>query len=233
MRESLICSLFLLIALCGAVSAAEFIRLTVLYDNYLYNESLHTAWGLACLVEVGKRTVLFDTGEDAETLLSNMAALGIAPHRIEIVVLSHIRSDHVGGLFSLLELNHAVRVYLPAAFPSDFKERIRAYGALGIEVQEPMELVPGVWSTGEMETLIKEQVLVVQTSEGLVVITGCAHSGVVNMVTKVKELAGGGSHLVIGGFHMSGMSQKQNQEAYGNAFYPVGAGWSIELSPIP
>lgn len=165
MRGSLICSLFLLIALCGAVSAAEFVRLTVLYDNYLYNESLHTAWGFACLVEVGKRTILFDTGGDAETLLSNLAALGIAPHRIEIVVLFHIHGDHVGGLFGLLELNNAVTVYLPASFPSDFKERVRACGALVVEVQGPMELVPGVWSTGEMGTWIKEQALVVQTSK--------------------------------------------------------------------
>jgi len=261
MRGSLICSFFLLVALCGAVSAAECVRLTVLYDNYLYNESLHTAWGFACLVEVGKRTILFDSGGDAETLLSNMAALGIDPHRIEIVVLSHIHGDHVGGLFGLLELNNAVRVYLPASFPSDFKERVRAWGALVIEVQDPMELVPGVWSTGEMGTWIKEQALVVQTPKGVVVITGCAHPEVVNMVTKAKEIAGHGIHLVIGGFHMSGMSKTQIQEvirsfqelgveqvapchcsgdltrqlfheAYGNAFYPAGVGWSIELSPI-
>ena len=164
-------------------------------------------------MEVGKKTILFDSGGDAETLLSNMAALGIDPHRIEIVVLSHIHGDHVGGLFGLLELNNAVRVYLPASFPSDFKERVRACGALVVEVQDPMELVPGVWSTGEMGTWIKEQALVVQTPKGLAVITGCAHPGGVNMVTKAKEIAGHGIHLVIGGFHMSGMSKTQIQES--------------------
>ena len=108
------------------------------------------------MVEVGKRTILFDTGGDAETLLSNMAALKINPHQIEIVVLSHIHGDHTGGLFGLLELNNALTVYLPASFPKDFKERVKTYGASVVEVQGPTETTPSVWSTGEMGTGIKE-----------------------------------------------------------------------------
>jgi 7,8-dihydropterin-6-yl-methyl-4-(beta-D-ribofuranosyl)aminobenzene 5'-phosphate synthase len=249
-----------LVALCGAVFATETVHLTVLYDNYLYNDGLHTAWGFSCLVEVGKRTTLFDTGGDAETLLSNMAALKINPHQIEIVVLSHVHGDHTGGLFSLLELNNALTVYLPASFPKDFKERVKTYGASVVEVQGPTEIIPGVWSTGEMGTGIKEQALVVQSPKGLLVVTGCAHPGVINMVKRAKEIAGDKIHLVVGGFHMAGMSQKQIQEviralqelgveevapchcsgdltrqlfheAYGDSFHLAGVGWSIELGP--
>jgi 7,8-dihydropterin-6-yl-methyl-4-(beta-D-ribofuranosyl)aminobenzene 5'-phosphate synthase len=260
MRGFLICSLFLLVTISEVVSAAESVCLTILYDNYLYNESLQTAWGFACLIEVGARTILFDTGGDAETLLSNMAALKINPQQIEIVVLSHVHGDHTGGLFSLLELNNALTVYLPTSFPKDFKERVKTYGASVVEVQGPTEIIPGVWSTGEMGTGIKEQALVVQSPKGLLVVTGCAHPGVVDMVKRAKEITGDKIHLVVGGFHMAGMSQKQIQEviksfqelgveevapchcsgdltrqlfheAYGDAFYPAGVGWSIELSP--
>jgi hypothetical protein len=164
------------------------------------------------LIEVGARTILFDTGGDAETLLSNMAALKINPQQIEIVVLSHVHGDHTGGLFSLLELNNALTVYLPASFPKDFKERVKTYGASVVEVQGPTEIIPGVWSTGEMGTGIKEQALVVQSPKGLLVVTGCAHPGVVNMVKRAKEITGDKIHLMVGGFHMAGMSQKQIQE---------------------
>jgi metal-dependent hydrolase (beta-lactamase superfamily II) len=52
--------------------------------------------GFACLAEVGKETTLLYTSGDAETLLSNKAALKINPHQIEIVVLFHIHGDHTG-----------------------------------------------------------------------------------------------------------------------------------------
>lgn len=100
----------------------------------------------------------------------------------------------------------------------------------------------------------------VQSPKGLLVVTGCAHPGVVNMVKRAKEIAGDKIHVVVGGFHMAGMSQKQIQEviksfqelgveevapchcsgdltrqlfreAYGDSFHPAGVDWSIELSP--
>jgi 7,8-dihydropterin-6-yl-methyl-4-(beta-D-ribofuranosyl)aminobenzene 5'-phosphate synthase len=249
-----------LVALCGAVFATETVHLTVLYDNYLYNDGLHTAWGFSCLVEVGERTILFDTGGDAEIFLSNMTALGIDLHKIEIVVSPHIYGTTAGGLFGLLELNNSVTVYLPASFPKDFKERVKTYGVSVVEVQGPTETTPSVWSTGEMGTGIKEQALVVQSPKGLLVVTGCAHPGVINMVKRAKEIAGDKIHLVVGGFHMARMSQKQIQEviksfqelgveevapchcsgdltrqlfreAYGDSFHLAGVGWSIELGP--
>lgn len=262
MRGFLSCNLFFLATLYGAASSAESVRLTVLYDNYPYKEGLHTAWGFSCLVEAGDRVILFDTGGNAEILLANMATLGIDPTRIENVVLSHVHGDHVGGLFGLLELNNSVTVYLPASFPQNFKEQVRAPGAQVVEVRGPMEILPGVWSTGEMGEVLREQALAVRSPLGLVVITGCAHPGVVEMVERAKETTGEPVHLVVGGFHMSGMSQTQIQqviqafqklgveraapchcsgdltrrlfhEVYGAGFHPAGAGWSIDLSPIP
>ena len=53
---------------------------------------------------------------------------------------------------------------------------------------------------------IREQALVISTDRGLVVVTGCAHPGIVQMVTRAKELFGGRVHLVMGGFHLGGKS---------------------------
>jgi hypothetical protein len=52
---------------------------------------LQTGWGFAAWLEYGGRTVLFDTGADGVVLLNNMAALGLDPQAIDIVVLPHLR----------------------------------------------------------------------------------------------------------------------------------------------
>lgn len=184
----------------------EGLTITIVYDNNEYDERLKTAWGFSCLVERGNLILLFDTGGDADTLLTNMATLGLDPTDVDIVVLSHIHGDHVGGLGGILAANQEITVYLPRSFSASFKEQAGAH-ALVVEVHEPMEIADGIYTTGELGTGIIEQSLVVVTESGLVVITGCAHPGITNIVAKAKEITGEEVYLVIGGFHLSGVSQ--------------------------
>jgi 7,8-dihydropterin-6-yl-methyl-4-(beta-D-ribofuranosyl)aminobenzene 5'-phosphate synthase len=192
---------------------AEFrakLRLTIVYDNNEYDSRLETKWGFSCLVEGLEKTILFDTGADSATLLSNMKKLKIDPAEIDAIVLSHIHGDHVGGLHGFLEENSDVTVYLPQSFPGSFKDMVRSFGAQVEEVSEAQELLTGVYTTGELGNGIKEQSLIVTTSQGLVVITGCAHPGVVNIVRKARDmLAEKPVYLVIGGFHLSGAATTQ------------------------
>lgn len=54
------------------------------------------------------------------------------------------------------------------------------------------------------DSFAHEQNLVIQTSSGDIMITGCSHNGIVNIIDKYKEIYGSGRHLshVIGGFHL-------------------------------
>ncbi len=56
------------------------------------------------------------------------------------------------------------------------------------------------------DPIIDDQALVVNLAgKGLVVISGCAHAGIVNTVEYAKELTGQDSiHAVLGGFHLTG-----------------------------
>jgi 7,8-dihydropterin-6-yl-methyl-4-(beta-D-ribofuranosyl)aminobenzene 5'-phosphate synthase len=179
--------------------------MTILYDNNRFDPRLKTAWGFSCLVRGLEKTILFDTGGDGYTLLGNMRQLGVDPAEIDIVLLSHIHGDHTGGLRAFLEKNSHVVVYLPGSFPENFKKTVISLGARVEKVVEARELFPGAYTTGELGDGIKEQALALKTTEGLVVITGCAHPGIVNMVRKAREITDEDRvYLVVGGFHLSG-----------------------------
>jgi len=182
------------------------LTITITYDNNPYDDRLKTAWGFSCLLRLPEKTILFDTGGDSSILLDNMEQLQIDPKEIDVVVLSHIHGDHVGGLGGILNQNSDVTVYLPASFPQGLKEDVKLYGAEVQEVHEPRELFDGVYTTGELNGGIREQSLIVKTDEGLVIITGCAHPGVVNIVQRAREIAGDRVYLLLGGFHLGSAS---------------------------
>jgi len=185
------------------VEVIEPVTFTIVYDNNSYNPSLRTDWGFSCVVETGEAMVLFDTGGNGTILLDNMEKLGFDPQEIDVVVLSHIHGDHTGGLKGLLDAGARSVVYVPASFPESFKAPVRAQTEL-VEVTDPVEVLPGVHTTGEVGSSIVEQALVVETGAGLVVVTGCAHPGVVEMVRRAKEVVDGDVALVMGGFHLGG-----------------------------
>jgi 7,8-dihydropterin-6-yl-methyl-4-(beta-D-ribofuranosyl)aminobenzene 5'-phosphate synthase len=139
-------------------------------------------------------------------------------------------------------------------FPTRFKEQARAAGATVVEVTGPIEILPDLWSTGQMGTGLIEQALVARTEEGLVVVTGCAHRGVDKMVARAKEIGQDEIALVVGGFHLGGSNRRRIENiisesqrlgvqqvapchctgekakemlrrAYGEDFFASGVGW--------
>jgi 7,8-dihydropterin-6-yl-methyl-4-(beta-D-ribofuranosyl)aminobenzene 5'-phosphate synthase len=236
------------------------VTITILYDNYASRNDLQTAWGFSCFIEGLEKNILFDTGGDPDILLSNMQKLGVQPENIHIIVLSHVHGDHIGGLAAILEKNPSVTVFLPAAFSEEIKAAIRTKGASVVEVKNATNVCNGAFSTGEMGTRLKEQALYVQVKGSIAVITGCAHPGIVEVVTKAAELSKATPHFVMGGLHMAGCNQKEIgkviaefkklgvvragpchcsgdrtremfSEAFGNRFITAGVGAVIELEP--
>lgn len=166
--------------------------IVTLYDNYLSNSKLKTGWGFSCLVKTKNQNILFDTGADGETLLSNMEKLDIDPKEFNFVFISHLHYDHTGGLPEILEIKPDLKVYKPDSF------------------SKPTEIIKNIYTTGSLGDSIKEQSLIINTGKGLVIITGCAHPGVVNIIEKTKEMFPDENiYLVLGGFHLSGVSDSE------------------------
>jgi 7,8-dihydropterin-6-yl-methyl-4-(beta-D-ribofuranosyl)aminobenzene 5'-phosphate synthase len=162
------------------------ISLITIYDNYQADPKLEIGWGFSCLLKIKDKNILFDTGAESLTLLSNMEKMGITPQEIDLIVLSHIHGDHTGGLEGILKKNGEVTVFIPASFPDSMKKMIENYGAKYQDIKTTEKISEGVWSTGELGTWIKEQSLVVTLEKGLIVITGCAHPGIIHIIEKAK-----------------------------------------------
>jgi len=182
-------------------------RFTTVYDNRSLYPHMVSRWGFACLVD---DDLLFDTGGDSHTLLSNMTEMGIDPAGIRTVVLSHAHGDHTGGLGGLLGTGIRPTVYVPRSFPTRFKSDVRSLTTL-VKVHGPAEIRPGIHTTGEVGRGLVEQALAVKTGDGLVVVTGCAHPGVVKMVRRAQSVGARlpRPYLVMGGFHLGGMSRRR------------------------
>jgi len=187
------------------------ITLTVVYDNNQYDRRLRTDWGFSCLIQRGEVVLLFDTGGDGDILRSNMSQLELADAEIDHIVLSHVHGDHTGGLSALLARGIHPVVWVPRSFPATFKERVRSATEMR-EVSSPVTIADGIHSTGELGSSIIEQSLVLESERGLVVITGCAHPGVVEIAARAKELHPGELYLVLGGFHLGGKSHAEVQK---------------------
>jgi 7,8-dihydropterin-6-yl-methyl-4-(beta-D-ribofuranosyl)aminobenzene 5'-phosphate synthase len=89
-----------------------------------------------------------------------------------------------------------------------------------------VEIVPGVKTSGQIvreskfevqdrflreeepgcpvnDEVYEEQALFIQTKKGLVIVSGCGHPGIVNVVTQAKKSFDKRIYMVIGGFHLS------------------------------
>jgi 7,8-dihydropterin-6-yl-methyl-4-(beta-D-ribofuranosyl)aminobenzene 5'-phosphate synthase len=188
------------------------IQIAVLYDNYTLSEGFKTGWGFSCIIMGTEKCILFDTGSNGDLLLDNMDKLKIHAQNVDLVVISHDHGDHTAGLGSFLGRNSNVLAYLPNTASAELVQVVESYGA---KVQKPdnaLQICQGVHVTGSAFMSNIEQSLVLDTSEGLVVVTGCAHPGIVEIVKRAKQMLNKNVYLVLGGFHLLDLSDSQIQQ---------------------
>jgi 7,8-dihydropterin-6-yl-methyl-4-(beta-D-ribofuranosyl)aminobenzene 5'-phosphate synthase len=111
----------------------------------------------------------------------------------------------------------------PAGNPRVVSALLHEAGEL-VQRSEPTEIVSGLWMTGAVPRLTEyedtggnftqdadgcipdllpdDQSIFFKTEEGIVVVLGCAHSGLINTLRYIVTLCGERIHAVIGGMHL-------------------------------
>jgi 7,8-dihydropterin-6-yl-methyl-4-(beta-D-ribofuranosyl)aminobenzene 5'-phosphate synthase len=184
-------------------------RITILIDNYVVDTRLESAWGFSALVDYEQQRVLFDTGDRDTHLLAALDVLEIDPASLETVVLSHYHADHTGGFSFVTQTDVRPTLHVLPSFPGYYKTRMTALAEI-VEVEPGQAIIPGVYTTGEVSGPIPEQALVISTADGLIILTGCAHPGIVEIVQAAQALFPDQPvRLVMGGFHLLEMGADQ------------------------
>ena len=136
-------------------------------------------------------------------------------------------------IFSLHCVSSPVDRYIGIPF---CKEELEGLGANFKWIKKPTEIFPGIWLSGEIprkttfekidesmyikegdkklpDPILDDMSLFMKIPKGLVVILGCAHSGVINIIEHAKEVTGEEKiFAVIGGTHLGPASSKQLEE---------------------
>ena len=192
------------------------VNVHVIYDNYVFNKGTQSDWGFSILIEGLDKCVLFDTGTQAEIFKANFKEMGFDVSKIDEVFISHEHDDHTGGLGAVLSMNHEIKVVVPETFSKSFFSIPETAGSVAELVINPVEVCKGLYTSGINGKLIPEQSMVLNTGKGLVVITGCAHPGIIKILEKVKKNFGKEIYMVFGGFHLMNKSEKQIKEIIDN-----------------
>ena len=191
--------------------------LTILYDNRSDSDSISADDGFSCLVESDGNKCLFDAGRISEKLIMNMDRLNVNYSEINHIIISHIHSDHMDGLLDVLGKCHKPVLSMPFSYPQlineppsdradkDWQALLDQYRPLVSELiqkKEPAKTGDIGYLTGVNETEFYEQSLIIPSSKGLVILTGCSHPGRLEIVKHAKKLMNRDVYLVLGGFHL-------------------------------
>ncbi len=187
--------------------------------------------GLSFLIEVDQLKILFDTGA-SDLYIRNATKLGIDLEEVDRIVLSHGHWDHGNGLEHIAgkrlichpgcfdkRFRKSGDVYLGLSL-----SREEAAEKFDLETfRQAIKLSDHLWFLGEVprrndfeakstkyiledgtdDFILDDSGLAVITKKGLVIISGCAHSGICNMIDHARRITGIFKvAAVIGGFHL-------------------------------
>lgn len=176
------------------------ITIKILYDNCRAHPDLQEGWGFSAIIKTKTRNILFDTGNDQKAFFSNAERMQICFEEITDVFFSHKHTDHITGCTEILgRLKEQTPVYVPRGFPiKKIPQNLNIKTLSGLT-----EVDKGLFSLVLRSGLfLHEQALLLDTEKGLVIITGCAHPGIANIVKSAKKRLKKPIHLVLGGFHL-------------------------------
>lgn len=188
---------------------------------------LQAEHGLSVYIETDRHRVLFDVGT-TDLFIRNAKKLGIDLSRTDTVVISHGHDDHGGGLDAFLKINDHAEIYLQkAAFADHYSNKKTGPEYIGLNqslrehpqihlldgslvIDEQLQIyshVNGeVFETNrnllkedfERDDFVHEQHLVISENGKHVLLMGCGHKGVLNIIRECPVKP----QVVIGGFHL-------------------------------
>lgn len=184
----------------------------VLSENTTSSEKLGSEHGLSLYIETGTHKILFDTGASG-LFAENAEKMGVDLTRI----FEPHYANRPGGVKAYIGLDESL---LP-------NERFVFCGDR-VVIDNELELFSGVESkrlvpSGNIDLFMKdgdafvqdnfahEQNLIISENGKTLLVAGCAHNGIINIIDRFNAEKGCQPDYVIGGFHLYNHGTKQNE----------------------
>ena len=212
-------------------------RILVLYEDSVNLSPPHVFKPISEMIAFGKMSVqgislftcfnglrvLLDTTTDVPILKNNTRVAGIDPKSIDVLVLSHNHFDHMNAYKFLLSENPEVRIFAPMTKqwmidnqprmdPTVDEQMLKNFET----VEDYVELAPKMWmiTTESLEddplpfAPVKETTLIIESDEGLILLTGDCHPSPMRIIEKAKQVTGIDSIcLLVGGTSLVWLSE--------------------------
>jgi 7,8-dihydropterin-6-yl-methyl-4-(beta-D-ribofuranosyl)aminobenzene 5'-phosphate synthase len=214
-------------------------RISVLTDNHpgSYTPAEH---GLSYLIEYEGKRLLFDTGQ-SDMFLKNAESMKINMKNIDMVILSHGHFDHGNGLdyMSGNSLISHPGCFVKRYRKSDktniglknsekelslmfnlikskgaytISEKIIFLGEIPRLTDFESQITSFIFEDGTPDFVKDDSGIVIILPEGLFVVTGCGHAGIVNILEHAKKITGTGTiYGIIGGFHLKEINRQAKE----------------------
>lgn len=202
-----------------SIGTVKNLSILPLIDFYSTGDDLKTEPGVSYLIKADDTTILLDVGYNAKKehpspLILNMEKLGVKIEDIDMMFISHLHVDHLGGMkeqkkkqFSLSQGPVSVPelpVYAPDnVTPSEWNPKPRVE-----VVSEPKVIKKGIASIGPiprflflMGYTLEHSLAVNVEGKGIVLIVGCGHQTVERIIERAKSLFDEPVYGIIGGLH--------------------------------
>jgi 7,8-dihydropterin-6-yl-methyl-4-(beta-D-ribofuranosyl)aminobenzene 5'-phosphate synthase len=202
-------------------------KITALVENYSYGD-LAAKHGLSLYIETNKHTILFDLGSD-NTLFKNAIKYGIDVSKVDTVIISHGHIDHGGALEQFLKMNDRAKIYVQRkAFEKHYTKILAFKVNVGImaelrshaqvvlldgdyQIDDELSLFTApktdacyssannaLYTETGRDDFSHEHNLII-SEEKTVLIMGCGHAGVVNILEKAAVYK---PQTCVGGYHL-------------------------------
>lgn len=233
------------------------LTVTVLAENNVPHKSpLLGQHGVSFWLEATNGTdekrILVDVGQHPDALFFNAGILQVPLAKTDAIVLTHCHYDHTQGLSRVLKAigkQDLPVIMHPSLFRPNFvtapffqhlgirsgdePDEIRAAGGKLVPARDPLQLMPGLSTTGEIPRItdfekeatarrtINDAGQVVPDfmlddiglaarikGKGTVIVTGCSHAGIINIL-KHSVIQGEKVLGIIGGLHLVEASEER------------------------
>ncbi len=204
-------------------------KVVTLMENTACREDMCFEHGLSLYIETKTHKILFDAGQTG-AFAENAQKLGVDLREVDFAVLSHGHYDHGGGLKAFLKCNETAPVYVSQYA---FEPHYGANGYIGLDlglqnsdriryVAEDIPLDMGmtlcridvapmdtagltVEEKGERkpDDFRHEQYLLIGEKGKRILISGCSHKGILNIVEAFQP------DVLIGGFHFMKITEEE------------------------